>query len=160
MATQKEQIAQLQDRLSEIATKVDDLQAAKSREPAWGEPVPGYSLSDWFPEAYHEPGIIGGIVVDSGLARQTPCRIVPLGDNELWYSKGIVGALNDEQKKLYCETGIENLEITAEIAERQRKVRETAIACQGSVQDIPKGDRLEPFLSCMATDLSEKGIEI
>lgn len=160
MATQKEQIAKIQDQLSDLATRIQKIETTPP-EPAWGsEPIPGYSLGDWFPEAYHEPGEIGGIVVDSGLARQTPCRIVQLGDNNLWYSKGIVGALNSDQKKLFCEQGFENVDLSPDLVDRQRKVRETAIACQGNVQDIPTGERLEPFLTCMAKDLADKGIEI
>jgi hypothetical protein len=47
-----------------------------------------------------EYGDYEGIVVDEKVAKESPCY--QIDDTDLVFSKGIIGALNDEQKKKYC----------------------------------------------------------
>lgn len=155
-----ERLDDVEDKLSTIIEKLSRLESAEASEPWHTDEALGLTLAEWAPEAFHVPGIIGGIVVDAGLARETECKIVPLGNNELWYSKGVVGALDEEQKKLFCLTGTSQVNLPPELALRQSKVREIAVACQTDVQSIPEGERLTPFLKCMAITASEKGIQI
>jgi hypothetical protein len=50
-----------------------------------------------------ESEVQDGIVVDAGVARSTPCTVIDLGDDsELVFSKGVIGALDEEQKALFC----------------------------------------------------------
>lgn len=119
-----------------------------------------FPLSMWTPEAFHEPGTIGGIVVDEGKAREDTCRCIPLGDNShLCYSGGVVGALSRDQEQLYCTTR-EVMEVSPEIQIRQRILKDAAIICQSEVQGIPGERRLEPFMQCLTKIAKKSGLEI
>ena len=112
------------------------------------------------PEAFHEPGTIGGIVVDEGLARESECRRIPLGsEGHLTYSKGVVGALSEDQEKLYCET-VSDMPLSPELTNRQKVLRAVAIECQRAVQPLPLGERLETFMQCFVAGAKDRGVEI
>lgn len=118
-----------------------------------------FSVANWVPEAFHD-GSIGGIVVDEGLARESPCRRIALGDSSyLMYSKGVVGALSREQEPLYCER-IEDMSLPPEVVERQRKLRDAALVCQTLVKDLEGHERLEPFMQCLSAQAKEQGIDL
>jgi len=51
-------------------------------------------------ENFEEYGNFEGIVVDEELAKKSPCY--KIDGTDLVFSKGIVGALSDEQKEKYC----------------------------------------------------------
>ena len=118
------------------------------------------SLASWANEAFHTPGEIGGIVVDEGKARESDCHCIPLGEHsKLCYSRGVVGALSQDQERLYCEVFTE-LPSSPALIERQRIMKDAAVLCQSKVQDIPEGQRLEPFLSCMSKEAKKMGLEL
>jgi hypothetical protein len=107
----------------------------------------------WLGEGQHPPGELGGIVVDEGEARSTPCLVYPLSDtSELVFSKGIVGALDEKQKTLYCTERVVR-EITPAQQARIETVKKAVVTCQQEVQAIPKGDRLPPYLQCMSREM-------
>jgi len=103
------------------------------------------------PYAYGSPGI----VVDEARAKASPCRCYL--DRKLCFSKGIIGALSEEQKKIYCPT-TETLE-SPRLERRLKGWMEAKTICKAEIEPIPKGERLEPWLSCMSRELGARGIE-
>ncbi len=111
-------------------------------------------LLNSIPYAFGSPGI----VVDEALAKATPCRCIEYRPGKkLCFSKGIIGALSDEQEKIYCPT-IEKLESPG--LERRLEGWMGAVdTCKAEIAEIPKGERLEPWLSCMSRELAAAGVE-
>jgi len=105
-----------------------------------------------------------GVVADEATARTTPCKCYVLNGSEICFSKGVIGALSPAQKKLYCNPKIEIKpeagEVGAGIIERIKKFREAAKVCKLEIEDLPKGERLHAWLSCMGRELAKRGIEI
>lgn len=120
----------------------------------------GTKIENWMQEAFNAPGTIDGIVVDEGKARESDCRRIALGDSShLVYSKGIVGALNHDQEKLYC-TNITDVDIPPEVAARTKILRDATIICQEQVHDLPADERLAIFMPCLVREAKKKGLEI
>lgn len=99
-----------------------------------------------------------GIVVDEGVAKATPCRCIEYRPGKkLCFSKGIVGALSDEQEKLYCPTE-EKLESPG-LEKRLENWMGSVDICKAEIAKIPLGERLKPYLSCMSRELKARGVE-
>ena len=93
-----------------------------------------------------------------GKALATPCRCVEYKPGKsLCWSSGVVGALSDEQEKLYCPT-VEKIERPGTV-ERMRNWQEAVGVCKAEIEPIPKGERLEPWLTCMSRELETRGVE-
>ena len=106
------------------------------------------------PYAYGSPGV----VVNEAVAMASPCRCIEYRPGKkLCFSKGIIGALSDEQEKIYCTTTVP-LESPG-LEKRLDDWMESVEVCKAEIAPIPKGERLEPWLSCMARELSARGIE-
>jgi len=106
------------------------------------------------PYAYGSPGV----VVNEAVAMASPCRCIEYRPGKkLCFSKGIVGALSDEQEKVYCTTTVP-LESPG-LEKRLDDWMESVGVCKAEIAPIPKGERLEPWLSCMSRELSTRGIE-
>jgi hypothetical protein len=114
---------------------------------------------DFLFEFDHEPGHLGGIVIDDAVARTSPCHRMRINGGELVFSKGIVGALDEGQRELYCPETIE-VELTPEQQKRYGIFKDAVVVCQTRIQDIPKGERLGPWLKCMSEETKKKGIEL
>lgn len=106
------------------------------------------------PYAYGSPGI----VVNEAVAKASPCRCFEYEPGKkLCFSKGIVGALSDEQEKIYCPT-IEKLESPG-LEKRLKSWMGAKTICKAEIEPIPKGERLGPWLGCMSRELTARGIE-
>lgn len=106
------------------------------------------------PSAYGSPGV----VVNEAVAMATPCRCIEYRPGKkLCFSKGIVGALSDEQEGIYCPESIP-LESPG-LERRLEDWMESVGTCKTEIAPIPKGERLEPWLSCMSRELAAHGIE-
>lgn len=106
------------------------------------------------PYAYGSPGII----VNEALAMASPCRCLEYRPGKkLCFSKGIIGALSDEQESIYCAT-CEELQSPG-LKRRLAQWQEAVGVCKAEIASIPKGERLQPWLSCMSRELSSRGIE-
>jgi len=105
------------------------------------------------------PGFGGsGIVVNEAAATASPCRCVEYKPGKkLCFSKGIVGALSDEQEKLYCST-TEAMESPG-LEKRLKSWQGAVTICKAEIEPILKGERLEPWLHCMSRELSARGVE-
>lgn len=99
-----------------------------------------------------------GIVVNPDIAKATPCRCYVIdADTKMCFSKGIIGTLSQPQRAPYCTTEID---LTQGITERVKLFREAAKEAHKEVEKIPKGERLDPWLSAVSRELKERGIEI
>lgn len=99
-----------------------------------------------------------GIVVDEEVAKATPCRCIEYRPGKkLCFSRGIVGALSDEQEKLYCPT--EEKLVSPGLERRLEGWMESVETCKAEIARIPKGERLGPWLTCMSRELKTRGIE-
>jgi len=99
-----------------------------------------------------------GIVVNEATAMASPCRCIEYRPGKkLCFSKGIIGALSDEQEAIYCPV-TEELESPG-IEKRLKDWMDAVETCKAEIAPIPKGERLEPWLSCMSRELKARGIE-
>jgi len=99
-----------------------------------------------------------GIVVNPDLAARTGCRCYKIDETEMCFSPGIIGTLSKSQVEAYCPTK----EVLTEggIVERVKRFKEAAAAAKERIKEIPKGERLEPWLTAMGEELGKRGIEI
>lgn len=95
-----------------------------------------------------------GIMVDPDIAARTPCKCY---DN-ICFSRGIIGALSEAQREAYCPT---TEHVTSPGMTRRLKNWQEAVGvCKREIEKYEKGERLEPWLSCMGRELEVRGIEI
>lgn len=99
-----------------------------------------------------------GIVVDPDVAARTSCKCAKVGDSEICFSKGIIGGLDEGQKEAYCKP--KTYYESPGLQERLGEFKEAVAAAQEQIKDIPKGERLEPWLSAMSLELQKRGIEV
>ncbi len=137
------------EEITEIATKTADEVMERIREREHDS-----LLLNSVPYAFGSPGI----VVNEALAMATPCRCLEYRPGKkLSFSKGIIGALSDEQEKIYCPTTVP-LESPG-LERRLESWMESVETCKAEIAEIPKGERLEPWLSCMSRELAAHGVE-
>ena len=99
-----------------------------------------------------------GIVVNEATAMASSCRCIEYRPGKkLCFSKGIIGALSDEQEAIYCPV-TEELESPG-LEKRLKDWMDAVETCKAEIAPIPKGERLEPWLSCMSRELKAHGIE-
>lgn len=124
--------------------EIDSLAHAKEK---------GAHLIDWAPAIEGSPGI----VVDKDLAARTACTVYKVDETEMAFSRGIIGTLSKPQIEAYCPTKVFKVE---GIARRVKRFKEAATECKVEIKKYPKGERLEPWLTCMGAALRKRGIEI
>jgi hypothetical protein len=99
-----------------------------------------------------------GIVVDPNVAARTSCHCARVNGSEICFSKGIIGGLDEGQKEAYCNP--KTYYESPGLEERLGEFKEAVAAAQEKVKDIPKGERLGPWLSAMSQELRTRGIEV
>jgi hypothetical protein len=99
-----------------------------------------------------------GLVVNSDIAGRTPCRCYKVDDTLMCFSRGVVGTLSKSQVEAYCPT--KEVLTSGGIVERVKKFKEAAAIAKAKVARLPKGEKLEPFLSSMGVELAKRGIEV
>lgn len=141
-------MALTKEEISLIATRTADEVIAEIREREHDS-----LLLNSIPYAFGSPGI----VVNEALAKATPCRCIEYRPGKkLCFSKGIVGALSDEQEKIYCPT-VEEL-VSPGLERRLKGWMGSVTICKAEIEPIPKGERLGPWLGCMSRELRARGI--
>jgi len=99
-----------------------------------------------------------GIVVNEATAMASACRCIEYRPGKkLCFSRGIIGALSDEQEAIYCPV-TEKLESPG-LEKRLKDWMESVDICKAEIASVPKGERLEPWLGCMSRELKAHGIE-
>jgi hypothetical protein len=108
--------------------------------------------------AHMETGASPGIVVNPDVAARTPCRCARVNGSELCFSEGIIGTMDEAQKEAYC-----NPKVYFEspgLEKRLGEFKEAVAAAQEKIKDVPRGERLQPWLSSMSEELGKRGIEV
>jgi hypothetical protein len=99
-----------------------------------------------------------GIVVNEATAMASPCRCIEYRPGKkICFSRGIIGALSDEQETIYCPV-TEKLESPG-LEKRLQDWMDSVETCKAEIAPIPKGERLEPWLGCMSRELRARSIE-
>lgn len=146
-----DEFAAWQERLVTVERRCEVLEGTKpaaAPSPSWP------TQADFLSQVRGSPGF----VVDPGVARDTPCTCYHVKENDLCWSKGIVGALDKEQEELYCSER-DYKELSPAQQERLQNFQASADACKLETKDVPKGEELQPWLSCMSKELRSRGIE-
>jgi hypothetical protein len=99
-----------------------------------------------------------GLVVHPEIAGKTKCKCYKVDDTLMCFQRGIIGTLSKPQVEAYCK----DKEIITEggLVERVKKFKEAAKAAQERIANIPKGERLHPWLTAMGEELSKRGISV
>lgn len=108
------------------------------------------------------PGATGhpGFVIDEGAARASPCTRFDLGEGEsLTFAEGILGALDEPQRALYCPETVTK-ELTEEERVRARQFKEAGDACGREVAGKEPDDRLSPWMACMSKEAKQRGVKL
>lgn len=104
-----------------------------------------------------------GLVVNEARARATPCNCFTYKGRDYCFSKGIIGMMsseeNPEQIAEYCKVG-KTYEVKPGIKERFETFAGAAEEAHKKIEEIPKGERLVPWLSAMGEELEKRGIEV
>ena len=146
-------LQRIDSRLDDVDRRLGVLEAQEAQEP-WHHPD-GPCQTDFLSQMGGSPGI----VLDPGMARATPCVRYTIGEKPLVYSKGILGALDPEQEQVYCPSWIDK-EPTPAQRERIEAFQQSADACKTEIADVPKGEKLHPWLGCMTRELRTKGVKV
>jgi len=100
-----------------------------------------------------------GIVINEELAKATPCRCIEYRPGKkLCFSRGCVGALSDEQEKLYCNPE-EKLESPG-LEKRMEHWMESVSICNPEIAKDPLCERLKPWIGFMRRELKTRGVEV
>ncbi|RLG10275.1 hypothetical protein DRN73_08130 [Candidatus Pacearchaeota archaeon] len=100
-----------------------------------------------------------GIVVDEFKAETTPCYHIK-GTN-LYYSKGIIGALTQEQVRKYCRLGVQEIE-RPKIVERIETFKKAAEYCwrlakeKAKKEGLTSEEKIKYAIKCIEEEASKK----
>jgi len=104
-----------------------------------------------------------GLVVNEERARATPCRVFTYKGREYAFSPGVIGLIsgekNPEQMEAYCKVG-KTYEVKPGIKERFETFASAAEEAHEKIEEIPKGERLVPWLTAMGEELEKRGVEV
>ncbi|GAI37570.1 unnamed protein product [marine sediment metagenome] len=104
-----------------------------------------------------------GLVVNEARARATPCNCFTYNGREYAFSPGVIGLIsgekNPEQMEAFCKAG-KTYEVKPGIKERFELFASAAEEAHKGIEEIPKGERLEPWLTAMGRELEKRGIEV
>lgn len=109
------------------------------------------TLLDLLVEEFGSPGI-----VLAGAAPKAPCRCVTTPTKKLCFRRDVIGTLAQDQLDLCSEF----IEMPDGRRRRFTKFREAVDVCKTEIAPIPRGERLEPWLTCMGREARARGIEL
>jgi len=99
-----------------------------------------------------------GIVVNEDVAARTACKCARVDDSEICFSKGIIGGMSEAQKEAYCNP--KTYFKSPHLEKRIRGFKEAVAAAKEKIREVPKGERLEPWLKAMSEELVKREISI
>ncbi len=99
------------------------------------------------------------LVVDAARAKTSPCRCFSYKGRDYCFTPGAIGMLTTEQQTELCQAG-KNFNVGAGLKTRFEKFAEAAEEAHKSIEAVPKGERLEPWLRSMSRELSARGVTV
>jgi hypothetical protein len=111
-------------------------------------------LQDLLLQSVPECEALGGVVVHPEIAAEGKCTCY----GNVCFSKGIIGALSPSERARYCKEVEEGR--SPAMVKRVQNWDEAVNVCKAEIAEIPKGERLEPWLKCMGRELPKRGISI
>ena len=138
---------ELKTKIASLHTELQDL-----RDEAYNRHR-GVTISDWVtsPES-------PGIVINEERAKASPCKCFTYKGKDYCYSPGIIGMLEAGQVPTYCPT--KTYEVRPGIKQRFEEFAEAAETAHERIEEIPKGERLIPWLTEMGKELRARGVEV
>ena len=104
-----------------------------------------------------------GLVVNEARARASPCNCFTYKGREYCFSPGVIGMMsskeNPEQIAEYCKVG-KTYEVKPGIKERFESFAGAAEEAHKEIEEIPKGERLAPWLEAMGKELEKRGVAV
>ena len=100
-------------------------------------------LAGWMPLSGALWNVIGGIVIRPTIAKETACTCFDLDGEDLCFSKGVIGALTNEQEIKYCPIKVHRE--SEKLSRRVNKFRAAVKKCR------TRGIR--EYLACMRSSL-------
>jgi hypothetical protein len=152
---------ELEQRIEDLDERVADLEHDVATLRGLRSPNPGDNPAEWASGFRGSPGL----VMDPGVARSTPCIIMNMGPGRRPYvfSRGVVGALDEEQQALYCQDGVEERFPSEKQQARMVAMEEGAHTCSEEVKAHPPTeapDALAVYFSCLGRELRSRGVEL
>ena len=138
---------ELETKTERLRTELEDL-----RDEAFNRHR-GVVLSDWVTSP-DSPGI----VINEERAKASPCKCFTYKGRDYCYSPGIIGMLEAGQVPTYCPT--KEYEVRPGIKQRFEEFASAAEAAHERIEEIPKGERLIPWLTEMGKELRARGVEV
>jgi len=91
-----------------------------------------------------------GIVIDEQKAKEGPCTVVEYGSGKLYWDKGVIGVLNKDQAKKYCNGNVEEKKISKKQGKLIDDFKIASTQCEiGNTNNGKKINSIEDRLSCM-----------
>ncbi len=100
---------------------------------------------------------VGGIVYNEDKAKIGPCKALDIGNGKkLYFDNGILGVLNEDEVKQYCEKS-EEYKVGKELGSKARKIDEASEKCK--IGDEYKGRKIEGLNDRLLCIISEVNYE-
>lgn len=99
------------------------------------------------------------LIIDEARAKTSPCSCFSYKGRDYCFTQGAIGMLTGQQQEEYCKAG-KFPSVGPGARERFEKFAEAAEEAHKEIEDIPKGERLEPWLRAMGRELSERGVKV
>jgi hypothetical protein len=138
---------ELEAKINKLSTELETL-----RDEVYGR-LRGVRLSDWVTSP-DSPGII----INEERAKASPCKCFTYKGRDYCYSPGVIGMLEAGQVPTYCPT--KTYEVRPGIKQRFEEFAEAAETAHERIEEIPKGERLIPWLTEMGKELRARGVEV
>ena len=103
--------------------------------------------------------IYPAILVNAEVAYSTPCTRLNIrpGHAPLIYSKGMMGALSQEQISEYCTEGFVDLQATEELRERLEVLSTSTHRCARETEGIENArSRTDAYFSCLSREIERQ----
>lgn len=100
-----------------------------------------------------------GLVVDEARALISPCTCYKIAPTRtMCWSSGVIGTLTKEQEERFCPT--KEYKTSPKLERRMANWMEAVEICKAEIAELPKGERLDLWLSCMGRELGKRSIEV
>jgi hypothetical protein len=99
------------------------------------------------------------LILDEAKVKANPCNCFSYKERDYCFAgHGAIGLLSTEQQEL-CKAG-KVYKVKPGLKQRFQKFSEAASAAKKRIQEVPKGERLGPWLHAMGEELAQRGVQV